>query len=69
MLEPLVLNLGPKHVQRIRKKKICPYNYGSRLERKYKIRTKIARKVLYHITHDSKVEERVSMCINAYKCV
>ena len=45
----------------------CPYNYGimrSRLERKYTLRTKIAWNVLYHIMHDSKVEELISMHMN-----
>ena len=41
----------------------------SRLERNYTLRTKIAWNVLYHITHDSKVEEHISLHINAYKYV
>ena len=41
----------------------------SRLERKYTLRAKIAWNLLYHITHDSKVEERISMRINMYEYV
>ena len=49
-----------------------PYNYGimrSRLERNYALRTEIAWNVFIRITHDSKVVERISMCINTYKYV
>ena len=48
------------------------YNYGiihSRLEQKYLLHTKIASNVLYHITRDSKVKERISMHINMYNLV
>ena len=70
-LDRQTLGLSTKHVQRIRKL-FCPYNYGkmhSRLEWKYTLRTKIAWNLLYHIKHDSKVEERISMRINTYKNV
>ena len=49
-----------------------PHNYGiigSWLKQKYSLRTKIAWNVLYHITHDIKVEECISMCISMYKYV
>ena len=56
-------HLGSKYVRRIHK--FFKYIYEiihSRLEWKYSLHTKIAWKVLYHITR--KVEECISMCIN-----
>ena len=44
-----------------------PYNYGimrSRLEHNYTLRTVIAWNIFIHVTHDSKVVERISMRIN-----
>ena len=51
-------------------KKLDSYGImGSRLERDYTLRMKVSLDVLYHITHDTNVEEQIWMHDNAYKYV